>query len=576
MHTQLGIYFHVCCQASEGNCDLYAHSAKSWEFHWYVQPRTWNWLKMTKGVQRKTSGYDTQSYDKVATNYIHGWVSSATATGPLPDQCPVLTNFTSAEQNRGVIQVAIYDSQIMVVTELGIMPQLWDLFGKVGGYLALLTLIFHTCFVKKYPESGVAQVYEARTFIGDRIPIIGSPSSREGAQAQAEASRPLPRPPGMYKDLDTEWRKVMLQTKVNTTEQGGCYKRVLRLFVSPCFTSDFSFLRQPQWLDRHISKWSNDHGQFTDVEHCAFHTFSMEKHYEVLMVEAGSYFHHQSIGYQAAVSHILKGPSRSPNGVNSEDYGQPSIRFPWRNTTRFWWWKQGPTSTIKALGTRELCHTFWRDRVEAQTVSIQKIMDSLPYVFHGETLRGFDGGSRVLLPPSKHWVPGSCVTHFEGTESKPKPCQFRRLWTAFHTFSMEKHYEVLMVEAGSYFHHQSIGYQGAVSHILKGPSRSPNRVNSEDYGQPSIRFPWRNTTRFWWWKQGPTSTIKALGTRELCHTFWRDGVEAHIPSIQPLPRQCLPTNEGWHTWSGSLLQTGLAFVCFTCHFCGKRSDWTTS
>ena len=176
-------------------------------------------------------------------------------------------------------------------------------------------------------------------------------------------------------------------------------------------------------------------------------------------------------------------------------------------------------------------------------------MDSLPYVFHGETLRGFDGGSRALLPPSKHWVPGSCVTHFEGMASKPKRCQFRRLWTAFHTFSMEKHYEALMVEAGPYFHHQSIGYQGAVSHILKGwrrspnvsiqkimdslpyvfhgetlrgfdggsrallpPSkhwvpgavshilkgwrRTPNRVNSEDYGQPSIRFPWRNTTMF--------------------------------------------------------------------------------
>lgn len=77
----------------------------------------------------------------------------------------MLTNFTSAEQSRGVAQVTIYDSRMMVVTEVSIMPQLWDLFGKVGGYLALLTLIFHTCFVKKYPENGAARVYEARTFI---------------------------------------------------------------------------------------------------------------------------------------------------------------------------------------------------------------------------------------------------------------------------------------------------------------------------------------------------------------------------------------------------------------------------
>ena len=129
-------------------------------------------------------------------------------------------------------------------------------------------------------------------------------------------------------------------------------------------------------------------------------------------------------GYQREAWRILKGPSRSPNRVNSEDCGQPSIRFPWRNTTRFWWWNQGPASTIKTLGTKERRGAFWRDRVEAQTVSIQKIMDSLPYVFHGETLRGFDGGSRALLPPSKHWVPGSCVTHFEGMASKPTFCQF--------------------------------------------------------------------------------------------------------------------------------------------------------
>ena len=235
MHTQVGIYFHVCCQASEGNCDLYAHSAKSWEYQWFVQPAHWHWLKMTMELHRKTSGYYTESYDRVATNWIFTWHDSAEVQGPLPDQCPVLSQFTSAQQNLGVTLVTIYDSKMMIATELGIMPQLWDLFGKVGGYLALLTLIFHTCFVKKYPESGVAQVYEARTFIGDRIPIIGSPSSREGAQAQAEASRPLPRPPGMYKDLDTEWRKVMLQRW--THNWAGRLLQTGLAFV--CFTCHF-------------------------------------------------------------------------------------------------------------------------------------------------------------------------------------------------------------------------------------------------------------------------------------------------------------------------------------------------
>ena len=73
----------------------------------------------------------------------------------------------------------------------------------------------------------------------------------------------------------------------------------------------------------------------------------------------------------------------------------------------------------------------------------QKTADSPPFVSHGETLRGFDGGSRT------------------------------RAASTIKT-----------------------GYQREASRILKGPSRSPNRVNSEDCGQPSIRFPWRNATRF--------------------------------------------------------------------------------
>lgn len=202
--TQTGIYFHFCCQASERSCQLYSLSGKSWEFQWYVQPAVWQWLRMTKEVHRKQFGYDPKSYeyDTLTTNYINSWGNEHTATSPLLDVCPVLSNFTSAEPNRGVTLVTIYDSKMMVVTELGIMPQLWDLFGKVGGYLALLTLIFHMCFVKKYPESGVAQVYEARTFIGNRMPVIGSSSPRDGAEAQPEASQPLPRPIKMYKDTE--------------------------------------------------------------------------------------------------------------------------------------------------------------------------------------------------------------------------------------------------------------------------------------------------------------------------------------------------------------------------------------
>ena len=69
--------------------------------------------------------------------------------------------------------------------------------------------------------------------------------------------------------------------------------------------------------------------------------------------------------------------------------GQPSIHFQWRSTTKVLMVEAGPLLPPSKLGTREQRHVF------------------------------------------------------EGIESKPKPCQFKWLRTAFHSFSMEKHYKGL-------------------------------------------------------------------------------------------------------------------------------------
>ena len=71
---------------------------------------------------------------------------------------------------------------------------------------------------------------------------------------------------------------------------------------------------------------------------------------------------------------------------------------------------------------------------------------------------------------------------FEGMESKFKPCQFRRLRTAFHSFSMEKHYEGLDGGSRTTACPASTINTGTESNAmcLKGTSRSSNRVNSED------------------------------------------------------------------------------------------------
>ncbi|CAE7039710.1 unnamed protein product [Symbiodinium sp. CCMP2456] len=53
--------------------------------------------------------------------------------------------------------------------EWGALPQLWTLFANIGGYVTLLSLLFTTVFVKANPNSEISRVYDARTFIGERI-----------------------------------------------------------------------------------------------------------------------------------------------------------------------------------------------------------------------------------------------------------------------------------------------------------------------------------------------------------------------------------------------------------------------
>ncbi|CAE7361238.1 unnamed protein product [Symbiodinium sp. CCMP2456] len=57
----------------------------------------------------------------------------------------------------------------MNVRVLGTEQQVWDLFGKVGGYMSLLILLFNIYFVKKFPDNGVAQIYEEWTFVSERL-----------------------------------------------------------------------------------------------------------------------------------------------------------------------------------------------------------------------------------------------------------------------------------------------------------------------------------------------------------------------------------------------------------------------
>lgn len=63
----------------------------------------------------------------------------------------------------------------MVTLTRGIFPQFFDLFTGMGGFLSMTTLVFAAVFVKRFPQSDVAVVFEQRTLFGNQA--TGNPDS---------------------------------------------------------------------------------------------------------------------------------------------------------------------------------------------------------------------------------------------------------------------------------------------------------------------------------------------------------------------------------------------------------------
>lgn len=95
------------------------------------------------------------------------------------------------------------DPMVVVYHKQGIMPQLFKLISSTGGYISCLTLMFLSCFVRKYPKSAVVQIYEARTLVLERIWSRQRPKDDSKPKEKPVA---LPLPPGLFTQLglDTE------------------------------------------------------------------------------------------------------------------------------------------------------------------------------------------------------------------------------------------------------------------------------------------------------------------------------------------------------------------------------------
>ncbi|CAE7765767.1 unnamed protein product [Symbiodinium sp. CCMP2592] len=82
---------------------------------------------------------------------------------------------TSWQSEVSATVFVIDDPLITVTLQQGVAPQLFALLSTVGGYISLTSLIFTTIFVKKYPNSAIAILFQKRTLFGRHKP--GEPDS---------------------------------------------------------------------------------------------------------------------------------------------------------------------------------------------------------------------------------------------------------------------------------------------------------------------------------------------------------------------------------------------------------------
>ncbi|CAE7252012.1 purM [Symbiodinium sp. CCMP2456] len=177
--------FNLCC-GGLFSCDVFTWTGSRWQYFWSLSNSGIQYLSMSLSNRMNQNGSTTTF---ISRNFLDSW---QTAPTQKHDDCQVLSRFTSAEPGYAIMRIEIADLFVTNVRELSVQQQMWDILGKVGGYLTIAAMLFNFVFVKKYPNMAFAQAYEARTLITERI---GS------SQSQADEEATLPSriaPPGTF------------------------------------------------------------------------------------------------------------------------------------------------------------------------------------------------------------------------------------------------------------------------------------------------------------------------------------------------------------------------------------------
>ena len=155
--------FHLCGQGRK--MSLYLHISGEWSYLGNSNDGSRLVLKLDKHKHGWNYGYATEEED-----YFQVARAEESCCHDRHAECEHWSEFESTEGLGIFWRVVIETPLVTVSRKLGALPQLFSLLGNLGGYLALLTATFTTIFVRKYPHSDIANIYEARTLIGYQVP----------------------------------------------------------------------------------------------------------------------------------------------------------------------------------------------------------------------------------------------------------------------------------------------------------------------------------------------------------------------------------------------------------------------
>ena len=203
VEIKIPFLFSLCIDSDEKNIYL-LKVQDQWQWVNHQKPGSFNWLSLRKVVHGWNFGYSTNETDVFLTNQIFDTHEG----GDRTYECAAgMKNFQSQggrARKASVLRLSARDPMVVVYHKQGIMPQLFKLISSTGGYISCLTLMFLSCFVRKYPESAVVQIYEARTWVLERIWSQGQRPKDDSKPKEEPVALPLP--PGLFTQLgrDTE------------------------------------------------------------------------------------------------------------------------------------------------------------------------------------------------------------------------------------------------------------------------------------------------------------------------------------------------------------------------------------